>query len=116
MKILLVGSGGREHAMAMAIARSVEEPTLYAAMKYKNPGIAQLCEDYLLVNETDLEKVADYARCADLVVIGPEAPLAEGIVDVLDHRGVRAFGPTRKAAAIESDKGWARSFHVRKRH
>jgi phosphoribosylamine--glycine ligase len=110
MKVLLVGSGGREHAMAMAIARSVEEPTLYAAMKYKNPGIAQLCEDYLLINETDLEKVADYARRADLVVIGPEAPLAEGIVDVLDDRGVRAFGPTRKAALIESDKGWARSF------
>ena len=110
MKVLLVGSGGREHAMAMAIARSVEEPTLYAAMKYKNPGIAQLCEDYLLVNETDLQKVADYARCADLVVIGPEAPLAEGLVDMLDHHGVRAFGPTRQAAAIESDKGWARSF------
>ena len=110
MKVLLVGSGGREHAMAMAIAQSVEEPTLYAAMKYKNPGIAQLCKDYLLVDETDLEKVADYARRADLVVIGPEAPLAEGIVDVLDERGVRAFGPTRNAALIESDKGWARSF------
>lgn len=110
MKVLLVGSGGREHAMAMAIAQSVEEPTLYAAMKYKNPGIAQLCKDYLLVNETDLEKVADYARRADLVVIGPEAPLAKGIVDVLDERGVRAFGPTRNAALIESDKGWARSF------
>jgi len=110
MKVLLVGSGGREHAMAMAIAQSVEEPTLYAAMKYKNPGIAQLCKDYLLVHETDLEKVADYARRADLVVIGPEAPLAEGIVDVLEDRGVRAFGPTRNAALIESDKGWARSF------
>jgi len=78
MKVLLVGSGGREHAMAMAIAQSVEEPTLYAAMKYKNPGIAQLCKDYRLVNETDLEKVADYARRADLVVIGPEAPLQRG--------------------------------------
>jgi phosphoribosylamine--glycine ligase len=110
MKVLLVGSGGREHAMAMAIAQSIEEPTLYAAMKYKNPGIAQLCKDYLLVDETDLEKVADYARRADLVVIGPEAPLAEGIVDMLDERGVRAFGPTRNAALIESDKGWARSF------
>jgi phosphoribosylamine--glycine ligase len=110
MKVLLVGSGGREHAIAMAIAQSAEEPTLYAAMKYKNPGIARLCKDYLLVNETDLEKVADYARRADLVVIGPEAPLAEGIVDELNSRGLRAFGPTQKAALIESDKGWARSF------
>ena len=110
MKVLLVGSGGREHAIAMAIAQSVEEPTLYAAMKYKNPGIAQLCKDYLLVNETDLEKVADYAHDVDLVVIGPEAPLAEGLVDALESRGVRAFGPTREAALIESDKGWARSF------
>ena len=113
MKVLLVGSGGREHAIAMAIKQSAEEPTLYAAMRYKNPGIARLCEDYLLVNETDVQKVADYARSADLVVIGPEAPLAAGAVDVLNDRGVRAFGPTRQAALIESDKGWARSFMSR---
>jgi phosphoribosylamine--glycine ligase len=113
MKVLLVGSGGREHAMAMAIAQSAEEPTLYAAMRYKNPGIARLCEDYRLVNETDVEKVADYASSADLVVIGPEAPLAAGVVDVLNDRGVRAFGPTRQAALIESNKGWARSFMSR---
>jgi phosphoribosylamine---glycine ligase len=113
MKVLLVGSGGREHAMAMAISQSAEEPTLYAAMRYKNPGIARLCEDYLLVNETDSDKVADYARSADLVVIGPEAPLAEGVVDVLNDRGVRAFGPTRQAALIESNKAWARSFMSR---
>ena len=115
MKVLLVGSGGREHAIAMAIKQSAEEPTLYAAMRYKNPGIARLCEDYLLVNETDVQKVADYARSADLVVIGPEAPLAAGAVDVLNDRGVRAFGPTRQAALIESDKGWTRSFMSRHR-
>jgi phosphoribosylamine---glycine ligase len=113
MKVLLVGSGGREHAIAMAIKQSAEEPTLYAAMRYKNPGIARLCEDYLLVNETDVQKVADYARSTDLVVIGPEAPLAAGAVDVLNDRGVRAFGPTRQAALIESDKGWTRSFMSR---
>jgi phosphoribosylamine--glycine ligase len=110
MKVLLVGSGGREHAMAMAITRSAEEPTLYAAMRYKNPGIARLCDDYHLVNETDVEKVASFARSADLVVIGPEAPLAAGIVDVLNDHGVRAFGPTQKAALIESNKGWTRTF------
>ena len=113
MKVLLVGSGGREHAIAMAITQSAEEPTLYAAMRYKNPGIARLCEDYHLVNETDVKKVADYAGSADLVVIGPEAPLAAGVVDVLNDRGVRAFGPTRQAALIESNKGWARSFMSR---
>ncbi len=110
MKVLLVGSGGREHAMAMAIAQSSEEPVLYAAMKYKNPGIAHLCKEYTLVSETDVQKVADYAERADLAIIGPEAPLAEGIVDVLTERGVRAFGPTQQAARIESDKSWARSF------
>src|SRR5665647_3685997 len=73
MKVLLVGSGGREHAIAMAIKKSGEEPTLYAAMRYKNPGIARLCEGYRIVNETDVEKVTEYARSADLVVIGPEA-------------------------------------------
>jgi len=110
MRVLLVGSGGREHAMALAITKSTEQPTLYAAMRYKNPGIAQLCADYLLVDETDAGKVADYARRVDLVIIGPEAPLAEGIVDALNDRGIRAFGPTRRAALIESDKSWARAF------
>ncbi|MGZ4892358.1 MAG: phosphoribosylamine--glycine ligase, partial [Halobacteriota archaeon] len=62
---------------------------------------------------TDVEKVADYARSADLVVIGPEAPLAAGVVDVLNDHGIRAFGPTRQAALIESNKGWARSFMSR---
>lgn len=75
MKVLLVGSGGREHAIAMAIKKSEPEPTLYAAMKYKNPGIAKMCEDYLLVNEMDIPKITDYADKFDLVVIGPEAPL-----------------------------------------
>jgi len=110
MKVLLVGSGGREHAIAMAIAQSGEEPTLCAAMRYKNPGIARLCSDYLIVNETDVERIADYATHADLVVVGPEAPLAAGIVDALHEREIRAFGPTRQAALIESNKGWARSF------
>ncbi|MGZ4929872.1 MAG: phosphoribosylamine--glycine ligase [Halobacteriota archaeon] len=113
MKVLLVGSGGREHAIAMAIARSSEEPALYAAMKYKNPGIARLCEDYILVSETDVQRVADYAERMDLAIIGPEAPLAEGMVDALTDRGVRAFGPTQQAARIESDKSWARSFMTR---
>ncbi len=113
MKVLLVGSGGREHAIAMALAQSSEEPRLYAAMKYKNPGIARLCEDYVLVSETDVLKVADYAERVDLAVIGPEAPLAEGIVDVLIGRNIRAFGPTQRAARIESDKSWARSFMTR---
>ncbi len=110
MKVLLVGSGGREHAIATAIKRSEPEPQLYAAMKYKNPGIAKLCEDYLLVNETDTHKITSYADKVDLVIIGPEAPLAEGIVDALEAAGVRTFGPTKHAAMIESDKGWARSF------
>jgi len=110
MKVLLVGSGGREHAIAMAIKKSEPEPTLYAAMKYKNPGIAKLCEDYSLVNEMDIPKITDYADKFDLVVIGPEAPLAAGIVDSLESRGIRTFGPTTNAAMIESDKGWARSF------
>ncbi|MGZ4919424.1 MAG: phosphoribosylamine--glycine ligase [Halobacteriota archaeon] len=113
MKVLLVGSGGREHAIAMAIAQSSDEPTLYAAMKYKNPGIAHLCKDYVLVSETDIQRVADYAERVDLAIIGPEAPLAEGIVDALTSRGVRAFGPTQQAARIESDKSWARSFMTR---
>jgi phosphoribosylamine--glycine ligase len=113
MKVLLVGSGGREHAIARAITQSGDEPMLYAAMRYKNPGIARLCRDYLIVNEANVERVVDYARRADLVVVGPEAPLAEGLIDALHGRGIRAFGPTQDAASIESNKGWARAFMSR---
>ncbi len=111
MKVLLVGGGGREHAIAEAIARSRKNPELYAAMSKKNPGIARLCKDFLLVKETD-PKLVDFAvkNGIELAVIGPEAPLAAGIPDLLWDAGIPVAGPRRLAAQIEFDKAWTRNF------
>lgn len=105
MKVLLVGSGGREHAIAEAVARSNEAPKLYAAMSRKNPGIARLCEDFLLIKETD-SRLVDYAvkKRVDIAVIGPEAPLAAGIPDLLWNAGIPVVGPKKIVAKLEFDQ------------
>ncbi len=111
MKVLLVGGGGREHAIAEAIARSRKNPRLFAAMSKKNPGIAPLCEEFLLIKETD-PAIVDFARKngIELAVIGPETPLAAGIPDLLWKAGIPVVGPRRPAAQIEFDKAWTRNF------
>ncbi|MEA1985660.1 MAG: phosphoribosylamine--glycine ligase [Euryarchaeota archaeon] len=112
MNVLIIGGGGREHALAAAIARSKKAPAIYAVMSKKNPGIAELCEDFLLEKETNVESVLDYAesRSIDIAVIGPEAPLAAGLTDVLEEVGIGVVGPRKKVARIEFDKAWARNF------
>lgn len=111
MKVLLVGAGGREHAIAEAVAKSKKNPELYAAMGKKNPGISRLCKDFLLVKETD-RAVVNYAleNKIELAVIGPEAPLAAGIPDMLWDAGIPVVGPRKPAAQIEFDKAWTRNF------
>jgi phosphoribosylamine--glycine ligase len=111
MKVLLVGGGGREHAIAESVARSKKNPDLYAAMSKKNPGIARLCNDFLLITETDPE-VVNYAikNRIELAIIGPETPLAAGISDLLWDAGIPVVGPCRLAAQIEFDKAWTRDF------
>ncbi|MDF1557127.1 MAG: phosphoribosylamine--glycine ligase [ANME-2 cluster archaeon] len=112
MKILLVGGGGREHAIAHAISRSERAHQLFAVMSKKNPGIAGLCEDFLLNAETDIENVIEFAMKTgiDIAVIGPEGPLAAGLADALDLAGIPSMGPKRAAAKLEFDKAWTRSF------
>ncbi|SFM83599.1 phosphoribosylamine--glycine ligase [Methanolobus profundi] len=112
MNILVVGGGGREHAMTAAIARSRKDPSIYAVMSKKNPGIAALCEDFLLEKETDVEKVVEFAvsKNIELVVVGPEAPLAVGLADALEDAGISVASPKRKVAQLEFDKAWARNF------
>ncbi len=112
MNILVVGGGGREHAITAAIARSRKDPSIYAVMSKKNPGIAALCEDFLLEKETEVEKVVKYAvsKNIELVVVGPEAPLAVGITDALEDAGISVASPKKKVAQIEFDKAWARNF------
>ncbi len=113
MKVLVVGGGGREHALAAALHRSGAE--LYSAMRNNNPGIARLAREVRLVKETDVAAVVDFAKAAavEMAVMGPEAPLEAGLVDALQARGIDCVGPTRAAARLETSKSFARELMQR---
>ena len=107
MKILVVGGGGREHALVWALHRELAAATLYAAPG--NPGIAPLAT-LLPIAASDLDSQVEAAVTheVDLVVIGPEQPLADGLADRLRARGVAVFGPSGAAARIEASKAFAK--------
>jgi len=107
VRILLIGSGGREHALARALARDPDVTALHAAPG--NPGIAAIAEVHA-VTPTDPGSVTALAARtgADLVVIGPEAPLIAGVADAVRTAGVACFGPDREAAMIEGSKSFAK--------
>jgi phosphoribosylamine--glycine ligase len=109
--VLLVGGGGREHAIARAVAGS-EVARLYACASNRNPGIAALATGVETLETTDPDAVVDYAERvgATLAVVGPEAPLQAGVADALDEAGVYAFGPRADEARIETDKAFQREF------
>ena len=111
-RVLLVGGGGREHAIARAVASSDRDVELHAAASNRNPGIGSLAASYRSVTETDAAAVVEAAEAVDatLAVVGPEAPLAAGVVDALEDAGVYAFGPPADAARIETDKAFQRRF------
>ena len=106
MKVLVVGTGAREHAIADALKDDVE---LYSYMSKKNPGISKIAE-FSQGDEGEVEKVAEYAKEQDIDIafIGPEAPLGKGIVDELEKNGIKCVGPTQSAARIETDKSFMR--------
>ena len=112
MKILVVGSGGREHALAWKLAQSKRIQVVLVA-----PGNGGTALDARMknVNITDPAVLADFAQQEQvaLTVVGPEAPLAAGIVDIFRERGMRIFGPTKKAAQLESSKDFAKAFMER---
>lgn len=112
MKILVVGSGGREHALAWKLAQSAGVTKVYVA-----PGNAGTAREPKLENlpVTDLNALADFAtnNAIHLTVVGPEAPLAGGIVDIFRARGLKIFGPTQAAAQLESSKDFAKRFMAR---
>lgn len=107
MKILLLGSGGREHALARSLAADPSVTALHAAPG--NPGIGALAELHV-VDANDPETVVALARSLDvhLVVIGPEAPLVAGVGDALREAGFDVFGPSREAAVLEGSKAFAK--------
>ncbi|RLB46289.1 MAG: phosphoribosylamine--glycine ligase, partial [Deltaproteobacteria bacterium] len=113
MKVLVIGGGGREHALCVALARSPQVTQLFCAPG--NGGIAQVaeCLPDLLVG--DFDRLADFATEAsiDLTVVGPEAPLVNGIVDYFRERGLRIFGPDRAGAQLEGSKVFAKRLMAR---
>jgi phosphoribosylamine--glycine ligase len=112
MKILVVGAGGREHALAWKLAQSDRIQMVYVA-----PGNAGTARDTRLVNIdiTDPAQLADFAQAEHiaLTLVGPEVPLAAGIVNIFRGRGLKIFGPTREAAQLESSKDFAKAFMER---
>ena len=107
MKVLLIGSGGREHAIAWKLAQSSAVTRVYACPG--NPGIAQTA-DCLDIDVTDFDKIDKFAKdnAIDLVIVGPEDPLATGLTDRLTAAGFKVFGPTKAAARLEGDKWFAK--------
>ena len=107
MKILLVGSGGREHALAWKIADSALVDDLYCAPG--NPGIGEIATN-IDIRDDDIEGIVSFAKdkAIDLVVIGPEAPLFAGLTDKLNAEGIKSFGPKASAARLESDKAYCK--------
>jgi len=109
MKILVVGGGGREHAIAAALGRNTKTE-IYSVMAKRNPGIDTLAKNVHLCRETDVKTVVGFAKEAgvEYAFIGPEAPLEAGIVDALASAGIPAIGPTKAAARLETDKAFCR--------
>ncbi|MFP4654439.1 MAG: phosphoribosylamine--glycine ligase [Methanohalobium sp.] len=112
MNILVVGGGGREHAIAQSISNSKHKPSLYVVMSKRNPGIASLCKDYLLADENNTDRIVAYAssKKIDIAVIGPEKPLASGLADEFEKSGIGVVGPRKDTGKIEFNKAWARNF------
>ena len=107
MKVLVIGGGGREHAICWKLSKSPKVDELYCAPG--NAGIAEVakCVD---IGVMDFEKMADFAKkeAFDLVVVGPDDPLGGGIVDVLEEKGLRVFGPRKNAAILEGSKAFSK--------
>lgn len=112
MNVLVIGSGGREHAIVEALSRSPKTPKIYCAPG--NAGIAQLAE-CVAIKDTEVDKLVEFALAnnVELTVVGPEAALAAGVVDRFQQEGLAIFGPTKAAAEIEASKDFAKRLMVK---
>jgi len=114
MKILVIGNGGREHALIWKLAQSRRVTNLFAAPG--NAGIADLAE-CVLIPATDIDALAAFAaeQKIDLTIVGPEAPLCAGIVDAFQARDLRIFGPNKRAAQLEGSKVFSKQIFLKYR-
>ncbi len=107
MKVLIVGSGGREHAIAWSVSKSPKVDRIYCAPG--NAGISQLAE-CVDIGAMEFERLADFAEenQIDLTIIGMDDPLVGGVVDVFEARGLKVFGPRKNAAILEGSKAFSK--------
>lgn len=112
MKVLVIGKGGREHAIAHAASKSPLVDQLYAAPG--NPGTAQIAEN-VAISDSDVEGLLRFAKekAIDLTIVGPEHTLALGVVDAFEKEGLKIFGPTKAAAQVESSKEFAKKIMMK---
>lgn len=112
MKVLLIGSGGREHSLALKISQSTQLTQLFIAPG--NPGTA-LCGENVPIKADDIPALLRFSQeqSIDLVMVGPEMPLAKGIVDVFEQHHIPIIGPTKAGAQLESSKGWAKNLMLK---
>ncbi len=113
MRILVIGTGGREHAIVWKVVQSSLVERVYCIPG--NPGISEIAECPNVSLEGDFNHVADFAENHQitLTIVGPEVPLAKGLVNVFHARGLRVFGPTQQAAVIEASKDFAKNLMVK---
>lgn len=111
LNILVIGSGAREHAIVRAINRSPKKKEIHCLATNYNPGIAEICNNILVVNINDPDLVKNYAKehKINFSIIGPENPLANGIADVLSDIGIGSVGPKKNLAQIETSKSFTRN-------
>ena len=114
MKLLVIGSGGREHALAWKLTHSPRVSKVYVAPGNAGTALEEGLENVNITSHAELIEFVRREQIA-LTVVGPEAPLAAGIVDVFRARGLRIFGPTKAAAQLESSKDFAKAFMQRHR-
>uniref|UniRef100_A0A336M7D6 CSON011419 protein n=1 Tax=Culicoides sonorensis TaxID=179676 RepID=A0A336M7D6_CULSO len=114
-KLLVIGNGGREHAICWKLSKSIKVKQIFALPG--SPGISQVSKTSCVedVKPNDFRAIVQFCKTnsIDLVVVGPEEPLANGLADVLHDANILCFGPCRAGAAIEASKDWAKSFMVR---
>ena len=110
MKILLIGNGAREHCIAETICKN-KSITLFSYLKSKNPGIVALSKDFAIGDYSDLEKIKDYTKKINpnFAFIGPEEPLSNGVVNLLNEIGINTIGPTKNLARLETSKSFTRN-------